>query len=255
MKKATRVFLHILMLFFIAILIFCILGLLRQNNEEVKIVSTYTQIAEAYTSDASTDILDESISADFFALQAVNSDIKGWIQVPNTSIDYPILQGTDNDFYLQHGHDKQYLKSGSAFFDYRIDVMQSKVVMVYGHNMSATVRDIMFSELIQYREQDYYKENRTLNLALNDGSEHGKEYSCRIFAVCAVNSGNQQDVAEHYQLTFNSDAEYEDYLSNLQETSLYECSEIATPDRILVLSTCSRVSGTDRLTIYAGIYG
>jgi sortase B len=78
--------------------------------------------------------------------------------VDNTNIDYPVVQGSDNEFYLSKYLYKNNLLSGSIFMDYRNDFDRDENVIIYGHNMR---NKTMFSELEKFKEEDFfYKDNK-----------------------------------------------------------------------------------------------
>jgi sortase B len=93
---------------------------------------------------------------DFDGLRAMNGDIVAWIQIPGIGVDYPVVQGKDNEHYLHYTFDGKANKAGSIFLDYRnrADFTDSKVIL-YGHNMKD---GSMFSNLKKYRDTGFRKE-------------------------------------------------------------------------------------------------
>lgn len=93
---------------------------------------------------------------DFDGLRAINGDIVAWIQIPGIGVDYPVVQGKDNEHYLHYTFDGKANKAGSIFLDYRnrADFTDSKVIL-YGHNMKD---GSMFSNLKKYRDADFRTE-------------------------------------------------------------------------------------------------
>lgn len=109
----------------------------------------------------------EDFTVDFDALKQINSDIVAWIRIPGV-LDYPVVQGTDNSYYLHHTFRKEYNIAGSIFLDARntADFSDSKNI-IYGHNM----RDgSMFHVLRKFQDLDFYQANREIWLYLPDGS-------------------------------------------------------------------------------------
>ena len=91
---------------------------------------------------------------DYAALYAKNSDFVGWISVPNTSINYPVLQCDNNDFYLEYNFEKNKDARGAIFMDSRNDAVNlDSNTIIYGHNCYNTT---MFSELTKYESIDFY---------------------------------------------------------------------------------------------------
>ena len=87
---------------------------------------------------------------DFEGLRKINEDLVAWIQIPGIGVDYPVVQGEDNEYYLYHTFQKENNKAGSIFLDYRNhDDFTDRRVILYGHNMKD---GSMFSNLKQYQE-------------------------------------------------------------------------------------------------------
>lgn len=109
----------------------------------------------------------EDFTVDFEALKQINEDIVAWIRIPGV-LDYPVVQGTDNSYYLHHTFRKEYNIAGSIFLDSRnaADFSDGKNI-IYGHNM----RDgSMFHVLRKFQDLDFYQANREIWLYLPDGS-------------------------------------------------------------------------------------
>ena len=72
-------------------------------------------------------------------LQKENSDIVGWLEIPDSNISYPVLQGTDNSYYVNHNYKKEYSKNGSLFLDKDYDwSIPSTNLLIHGHNNRGT---------------------------------------------------------------------------------------------------------------------
>lgn len=98
----------------------------------------------------------------FLSLEAINPDVVGWIAAEGTEIDYPVVRGKDNDFYLRHLFMGEQNKLGSIFMDYRNHSdFSNKNTIIYGHNMKD---GSMFSSLIKYKDQHYYDKFPTMQL-------------------------------------------------------------------------------------------
>ena len=90
---------------------------------------------------------------DFAGLQAVNTDVIGWIQIADTPVDYPLLDAADNQYYLNHTYDRQWSSYGSIFLEPRNNPdLSEKHLVIYGHNM---VNASMFGSLLEYKNQAY----------------------------------------------------------------------------------------------------
>lgn len=99
---------------------------------------------------------------DFAALNQTNTDIYAWIRIPNTVIDYPVLQSTDqgDDFYLNHDIDRSYKFAGSIYSEkMNHKDFSDPVTVLYGHNM---LNGSMFQNLHKFRDQKFFEENQTI---------------------------------------------------------------------------------------------
>ena len=154
------------------------------------------------------------------------SDAAIWLQIPDTPLDYPVMLGADNRFYLDHlpNGDKNAL--GSLFLDYRTNE-DSVHLIVYGHNGSGGK---MFGLLKQYESQDYFLEHKTLTVATSDAV-----YTCPIFSVRQVEAGGNA-----YRLEFEDNNSLTDYINQAAAESLYQIDvELEDVTRVLTLSTCT----------------
>ncbi|MBR2131590.1 MAG: class B sortase, partial [Oscillospiraceae bacterium] len=97
------------------------------------------------------------------ALKTQNKDFLAWITIPNTKIDYPTVHTVDNEYYLNHSFEGDYLRAGTIFADYRNskDLMANKNTVLYGHNMMSGA---MFSCISDFFSRSYFAENRYIYL-------------------------------------------------------------------------------------------
>ncbi len=118
---------------------------------------------------------------DFDGLRAINKDIVAWIQIPGIGVDYPVVQGKDNEHYLHYTFDGKANKAGSIFLDYRnrADFTNSKVIL-YGHNMKD---GSMFSNLKKYQDEEFRKEQGKILLYLPDRVLECEIAECRQVSV------------------------------------------------------------------------
>lgn len=196
-----------------------------------------------------------AINADFDALRALNPEIVGWVRVPNTHIDYPVLQGKDNQKYLRTDYEGKYSYNGSIFMDWRVKLPDTKAYIAYGHNMGST-KTIMFSDLTAYRDQEFYQENPSFSFALDDGTMNGIENEWEIFAVCVTDSHKDANIKAFYATDWETEEDYEAYIENLYSHSLYETAHTDIPEKFVALGTCSQASANraERLIVYAGLF-
>ena len=109
---------------------------------------------------------EETVTVDFAALQEINPDVVAWIRIPGV-LEYPVVRGGDNSYYLNHTVQKTYNIAGSIFLDYRNerDFSDSKNI-IYGHNMKD---GSMFHVLRNYQDIDFFQEHTNMEVYLPDG--------------------------------------------------------------------------------------
>ena len=183
---------------------------------------TYAKIAELAQPDA------DPLNIDFDALRKVNPDIVGWIYYEDTSINYPIVQGSDNDYYLNAAFDKTWSPAGCLFVDaITKDAFHQFNTIIYGHHM----RDwTMFGPLEYLKDKSYCEEHPQFVLVTPEGKFHLK--------VCAFL--NQPADSNIYTTNIHSDKGKEEYIQLVRSLAEYVTDEEMTPDdRLVVLSTCA----------------
>lgn len=167
-------------------------------------------------------------AVDFAALAEINPDIVAWIYIEGTEINYPVVQGTDNQYYLRHLFNGKWNSSGCIFLDSRNALdFSDRHSVIYGHHMK---NGTMFSGLTEYKKQEFYDEHPVILLMMPDHN-----FRVEIFAgyVASVEDGA-------WKIDMGTDAEFECWLTEMKERSCFG-SEItpAVTDRIITLSTCS----------------
>ena len=181
-------------------------------------------------------------------LQKINSDIVAWIKIENTNIDYPILQGKDNDYYLKTNYKNEYSRSGSIFLDYRYDFnVQNLNFLVYGHNNNDGK---MFNELLKYNQESYYKEHSEINIVTNKEDETYNIVAVFYSQVYNTSDTNKFKYYNYIELTNEND--FYMYINNCKKESLYDIDFEATyGDKVLTLSTCEYSKENGRFVIVA----
>ena len=165
---------------------------------------------------------------DFTALAAVNPDVTAWLYGPDTGISYPVVQGTDNNYYLDHLLDGTANSAGCLFVDTscRPD-FSGRNTVIYGHRMK---NGTMFAALGNYQEQVYYDAHPVFLLVTPEG-----RYVVELF------SGYVADTAESaWMLDFSDEQAYLAWLEEVGEKSAFS-SKVSprAEDRVVTLSTCS----------------
>jgi sortase B len=179
--------------------------------------------------------------------KAANSDVVGWITVPNTKIDYPVVRGTDNEFYLVHNIEKQKSSYGSIFMDYRnADPLQQRHIILHGHRMK---NGTMFHDLNNYKQRSFFEQNRVITLIWD-----GVQTKWEVFAAF-VWPGDNSNV---YETRFYDDQDFANYMknwidfvSNLKYSIVEKDVTIQPSDQVLTLSTCTYEYDNSRYLVSA----
>ena len=173
----------------------------------------------------------------FVKLQKVNSDIVGWIKIPNTIIDLPVLQASMSqpDFYLTHDYNKNYSFYGSIYADCHAPVAEekSRSLILYGHSL---ISGRMFTQLKNYKELDFYKTAPAFTFDTIDYQSQWK-----VISVFLTNTLPEQGEPFNYMRTaFKNDSDYLNFVYQLRIRSIYNTGvSFNADDKIVLLSTCS----------------
>ena len=157
-------------------------------------------------------------------LTAAYPDAIGWLYLPDTNINYPLLQGEDNEFYLHHAYDGSYLSAGSVFLDCRCEPkFMNPINVVYAHNMK---NGSMFAEVIKFKDSAYFDSHRYGWLATAD-----KVYRIDFFSV---------SVADWHDSIYDGSQPISDWMNRIQNLSaVYKGISYDDSDHFISLSTCS----------------
>ncbi len=181
-------------------------------------------------------------------LQKENSDIIGWLEIENTSINYPVLQGSDNDFYLRHNYKKEYSINGSIFLDkdYSWSPPGSNL-LIYGHNNK---NHTMFQELLKYTDISFYEEHPIIKFTTNN-----EDANFEIIAVfkSKVYYKSEKNVFKYYYfINGKTEDEYNQFVQNVKNASLYDTGKTAKyGEQLITLSTCSYHTTDGRFVVVA----
>ena len=187
------------------------------------------------------------IEVDFTDLLKINEDIIGWIYMEDTVVNYPVLQGENNFYYLDKTYYKKYLASGSIYLDSDNDRDFSDAhSIIYGHNMK---NHTMFGDLSDLRDADYLKEHPYVDIILVDGT-------WLRYEICSLYRAHVDDGT--YRAPLNKASNFQPFLELISEKNMFAGSEKlelpqAQPDdRVLTLSTCTEDSADlERFVVHA----
>ena len=180
-------------------------------------------------------------SVNFEELVKENKDTIGWLIVNNTNIDYPVVQTTNNDYYLTHAFDRSKNYAGWVFADFRNDFDSlSKNTVIYAHGRKDGV---MFGSLTKTLKKNWYTNSKNQIIQFST-----PKYNTmwQVFAVYKVE-------AESYYIStdFVTDESFEEFIDVMKSRSVYDFGvDVTKDDKLLTLSTCYNDKGV-RLVVQA----
>lgn len=192
-----------------------------------------------------------AINEKYAALYAQNNDFIGWLNIPGTNVDYPVMQTDDNDYYLHRNFDRQEVFEGTLFADYRGKITPEGMpqnTVIYGHNM---LLKYQFSALQNYKKDiEFLKMSPVIEFNTLYGNAKYK-----IISVFLVNWLPKDGEVFRYNSTnyFNNQSEFFNFVVECMDRSLYETGvDIEYGDEFLTLSTCDKSTYMDlRMVVVA----
>ncbi len=182
----------------------------------------------------------EQMKANLNYLKEINPDIFGYIHIEGTNISFPIVQGDDNDYYLDHAYNGDALVVGSIFADYRAkaDMSKNRNTVLYGHNM----RDgSMFNNVTLFFDEDTFN-TKLIEIYTFDGI-----YTYEPFAIFETISTYQ-----YFRMSFKNDADFVAFCEEMQEQSEFNKGmTFDGDDHIITLSTCTNMTTVGRYALHA----
>lgn len=169
---------------------------------------------------------------DLAAVKAQNPDTVGWIILPDSRINYPIVKSKDNTEYLTRTFEGQTANSGAIFMDmYCADDYSNQNTIIYGHNMK---NGSMFRALNNMTDKEYFWRHHIFCINTGNGFENYEVISCYETVETDLSS---------WQISFESQAAYESWLQSIVKRCKYDCVDYDVNKNTITLSTCRGQSG------------
>jgi sortase B len=172
---------------------------------------------------------------DFDAFREDFPDAAAWLRIEGTVIDYPVVQGRDNDFYLSRLPDKTPNAMGSIFLDYRSSPdFTDANTLIYGHHMRA---GDMFGSIKNYSRQSFFDEHPTGTIFTPE-----RDYQILFFASYVLDS-----TREVPPMDFANEAEFNSFIREVKQRSAFRSGvEVVYGDRLVSLCTCEYSAAQNR---------
>lgn len=187
------------------------------------------------------------ITVDFDALRAINEDVVAWVYIEDTGINYPVVQGEDNEYYLHHTFERKENFSGAIFMDITCHPdFTSDNSILFGHNLKTGEMFGMLKRLYdtEYNEDADWKKHPVIWVVTPDAA---MEY--RIFAAREISAEQDTDV---YMVDFAQPVDYLAWLGQQKAASLYDTgTDISSGEPMLTLSTCTSDTEDGRFVVQA----
>lgn len=233
-KKKRRFFLWII--FFLALILFIysawnLFKILKANWDERRESEQMIEIGNI------PEDPEAAFTVNWEGLREVNDQVKAWIIVPDTNISYPIVQGSDNEFYLNHTFAKEPNYAGAVFID-RLNKpdFSDNNTFIYGHNVK---HETMFSQLEKFMEKDFFESHKYVYIFTPD-----QNYKCEVISFHSTYDGSP-----YYRFGISDLQMWKEYIQLLQDPNIngYVRNDVSLgeSDRVVTLSTCSFEIGNE----------
>lgn len=210
----------------------------RERNDQIKddvvdIEDTTTTAAEDKDGQHHENI-NPHLNIDFDELKAINSDTVAWVDIPSLGITYPVVQHTDNDYYLEHDITHSTSWSGAIYLGYEHNSnFEDDRSLIYGHRMDD---GSMFANLLKYDDEDFFKTQAEKH---NNYVYIYMEDRVNVYEIFSITDVYYDEHPNAFRISFPSGYTKQDFLDYLKEIELYDTGVKAfADDKLLTLYTC-----------------
>lgn len=236
--KTTKILMSVISIALICCVIFLLIFKLNVNN-------TYN-----LTNSIIESVIDEKNNneIDWDKLKKKNSDIVAWLSIDNTTINTPIVQASDNSFYLKKNISKEYSFSGTPFMDYRnSENITDNNTIIYGHNMRDNQ---LFGELLTlYKDSSSASNYKYIRLDTPNGTH---KYALVGAFYTNSNSSDDNGYVFEYNIPSLDEGNFSDFLAQLKQRYIFTSGiDVNKSDKIITLSTCAYQFKNERFVVVA----
>ena len=202
----------------------------KKEYEDLQVFSPVTSLQ------ANSDEKDKAPTFD--DLKEINPEYLGWINIKDTEIDFPVVQTTDNDYYLNVSFRDNYNDAGAIFVDYENSAdFSDQNTVIYGH---MRLDGTMFAPLKHYTDQEHYEKHPFITMTFDEHTYYYQIFSVKAFE--ATDDYRSPDYGDNFP----------NFIDGLRSYSYINSSaDVGISDKILTLSTCTDIIKDGRLAIFA----
>ena len=250
-KSKKDIAYYIIMAILLCVICFSGFKVYQIASEYKKGTDTYNDIASeagAVSEDLSIAHLDTRLELDWVNLISKNADAKAWIRCVGTVINYPIVQGSDNDYYLNHMFDGTWNVKGTIFIDSSCaEPFDGFLTIMYGHRINEGSMFACLLEYLEKRDKTFFEEHPVMELYTP-----AKDYDLQIFGAAIIDS--RDSFLYGNGISEEADRQrYIDWVADHNALIGYDNSvTVTTDDRIVMMSTCLAGPDNDNRVVVWG---
>ncbi len=229
-KESRKKILNIIISILTVVLLYSGYKLIRIMMEARQNAGQYEQL-EKITQGDEDDAAYKTAAEKYQSLYDMNNDFIGWIFIPDTPLNYPVMQTKKNpEYYLRRDFEGKYSSYGVPFIDYKCTADESDNTIIYGHNM---LNKTMFSAVESYASKAYWEEHKYIGFDTMAG------FGTYEVVVSARIDLTTTDFYYTSYVDFANEAEFNEYISKAKAHSSYSTGvDVSYGDKLLTLSTC-----------------
>lgn len=178
---------------------------------------------------------------DLKSLKSQNNDLKGWIKIDGTNINYPVMQ--NGNYYLRRNFYKEYSKLGTPYLTDYCNLRTSDILTIFGYHIN---QGYMFADLIKYQNYDFYKSHKYIKFYRLENEQTIEN----IYEVCFALKIKAENYNYYSYTNFYDLDDFKEYVQNCQKLSLYNTeTKFDYGNKFITLSTCEYSQDNGRMIV------
>ena len=178
---------------------------------------------------------------DLKSLKSQNNDLKGWIKIDNTNINYPVMQ--NGNYYLRRNFYKNKSKLGTPYLADYCNLKTSDILTIFGHHIN---QGYMFADLVKYQNYDYYKNHKYIKFYTLENNQTIEN----IYEVCFAFKIKAENYNYYSYTSFFDEKDFKEFVGNCQKLSIYNTeTKFDYGNKFITLSTCEYSQDNGRMIV------